>query len=60
MSHYSKEWNWKEEISPIWLKPSEESYYIVNHWKENGYKDVLDFGCGLGGHSIFLLKSIRR
>lgn len=38
-----KEWNWKEETSPIWLKLSEESFYIVNHWKENAYKDVLDY-----------------
>lgn len=52
----SKAWNWKEETSLIWLKPSEESYYIANHWKENGYKDVLDFGCGLGRHSIFFAK----
>lgn len=52
----SKAWNWKEETSPIWLKPSEESYFIANHWKENGYKDILDFGCGLGRHSIFFAK----
>lgn len=52
----SKAWNWKEETSLIWLKPSEDSYYIVNRWKEKGYKDVLDFGCGLGRHSIFFAK----
>jgi len=52
----SKEWNWKEETSLIWLKPSEESYYIINRWEEKGYKDVLDFGCGLGRHSIFFAK----
>jgi len=52
----SKAWNWKEETSLIWLKPSEESYFIANHWKENGFKDILDFGCGLGRHSIFFAK----
>jgi len=52
----SKAWNWKEKTSPIWLKPSEESYYVANRWKENGYKDVLDFGCGLGRHSIYFAK----
>ena len=52
----SKAWNWKEETNQIWLKPSEESYYVANRWKENGYKDVLDFGCGLGRHSIFFAK----
>ena len=52
----SKEWNWKEENNLIWLRPSEESYYIANRWKENGYKDVLDFGSGLGRHAIFFAK----
>jgi ubiquinone/menaquinone biosynthesis C-methylase UbiE len=52
----SKAWNWKEETSLIWLKPSEESYFIANHWIEKGYKNILDFGCGLGRHSIFFAK----
>lgn len=52
----SKAWNWKEETGAIWLKPSEDSYYIANRWMENGYKDILDFGCGLGRHSIFFAK----
>lgn len=52
----SKAWNWNKENNPIWLTPSEESYYIANHWKECGYKDILDFGCGLGRHSIFFAK----
>jgi len=53
----SKAWNWKEEKNSYWLKPSEESYYIVNRWKEKNYKDILDFGCGLGRHSIFFAKN---
>lgn len=52
----SKAWNWKEETGSIWLKPSEDSYYIAERWKEKGYKDVLDFGCGLGRHSVFFAK----
>jgi len=53
----SKAWNWKEEKNTFWLKPSEESYYITNRWKENNYQDVLDFGCGLGRHSILFAKN---
>lgn len=49
----SKAWEWHKETSPRWLKPSEESYYVAAHWKQVGYKDVLDFGCGLGRHAIY-------
>lgn len=52
----SKAWNWIEETSKIWLTPSEDSYFISNRWKEKGFSDLLDFGCGLGRHSIFFAK----
>jgi len=49
----SKAWNWNEEKNKIWLEPSEESYFISARWKKQGYKKLLDLGCGLGRHSIF-------
>ncbi len=49
----SKAWNWKENQSGIWLEPSEESYFVAERWKKQGCKVLLDFGCGLGRHSIF-------
>lgn len=52
----SKAWNWSEEKNAIWLTPSEESYYVANRWSELGYRRVLDFGCGLGRHSIFFAR----
>lgn len=52
----SKAWDWAKESCPIWLNPSEESYYIAQQWKNNNIKSVLDFGCGLGRHSIFFSK----
>lgn len=52
----SKAWDWNKEGDTIWLKPSEESYYVVNDWREKGVKDILDFGCGLGRHSVFFAK----
>jgi len=48
----SKAWEWNEEKNQIWLNPSEESYYISNRWKMQGFNTLLDFGCGLGRHSI--------
>lgn len=52
----SKAWDWNKEECPIWLQPSEESYYIAHKWKEKNIKKVLDFGCGLGRHSIYFAK----
>ncbi|MGE5613549.1 MAG: class I SAM-dependent methyltransferase [Bacillota bacterium] len=53
----SKSWDWEKENSPIWLRPSEESYYLADRWKAAGFTDILDFGCGLGRHSIFFAKN---
>ena len=52
----SRAWDWKQETDPFWLKPSEESYYFANRWTEMNFKNLLDFGCGLGRHSIFFAK----
>jgi len=52
----SKEWEWSMENNPIWLYPSEESYFLANRWKEAGFNKILDYGCGLGRHSIFFAK----
>ncbi len=49
----SKAWDWEAGKSDIWLQPSEESYYLMNRWKQQGFSKLLDFGCGLGRHSIF-------
>lgn len=56
MSEISKPWDWKSGKSDIWLQPSEESYYLAVRWKNAEYKALLDFGCGLGRHSIFFAK----
>lgn len=52
----SKAWDWKKESSSIWLNPSEESYYVAQQWKDKNIKNILDFGCGLGRHSIYFSK----
>lgn len=53
----SKSWEWEKENSSIWLEPSEESYYLANRWKAAGFVEILDFGCGLGRHSIFFARN---
>jgi len=52
----SKAWNWNEVENEKWLNPCEESYFLSNRWKNLNYKKLLDFGCGLGRHSIFFTK----
>lgn len=51
----SKAWNWNKEIN-LWLNPCEESYFIANRWKQANFRKLLDFGCGLGRHSIYFAK----
>lgn len=51
----SKAWNWKivkDEKAEYWLEPSVESYYVLNRWKSQGKKNLLDLGCGLGRHTV--------
>lgn len=52
----SKAWDWKKENNPIWLTPSEESYYLASRWKQADFHKILDFGCGLGRHSVYFAK----
>ena len=54
----SKAWNW--EIVPkdnkYWNTPAKEVYFLSANWKEKGFLDFLDVGCGLGRNAIFMAK----
>lgn len=52
MQDNTKAWDWNKNSDELWFVPSEESYYLVNRWKEKGFKEFLDLGCGRGRHSI--------
>lgn len=52
----SKAWAWSGDCDPVWLEPSEEIYYIARRWEEKGYREILDFGCGLGRHAVYFAK----
>ena len=56
MSELKKAWDWDKNNEKIWFTPSEESYYLVNRWKEKGFINFLDLGCGRGRHSIQFAK----
>ncbi|ACL70106.1 class I SAM-dependent methyltransferase [Halothermothrix orenii] len=53
----SKAWNWNKSTDEIWFIPCEESYYLINRWKEKGFNNFLDLGCGRGRHSIQFAKA---
>ena len=53
----SKEWNWEINTNDLWLKPSIESYFYVQEWKNKHFKNILDLGCGLGRHAILFAKN---
>lgn len=56
----SKGWQWEtlqEDQREYWRNPSEESYYLVNRWKEQGKQEFLDLGCGMGRHSVLFGKN---
>ena len=53
----SKGWDWENAEKDLWLKPTEDSYYLANKWKEKDYKTILDLGTGLGRHAIFFAEA---
>ena len=52
LSPYSSATNQNNISKSPPLTPSEESYFISNKWRNQRFKHLLDFGCGLGRHSI--------
>lgn len=50
----SKSWNWNSvENLETWMKPSEDSIYLLNKWKNENKNTFMDFGCGVGRHAFY-------
>ena len=49
----SKAWDWSKADAPAWLEPAKESFYLLERWKKQGKSRFMDYGCGLGRHSLF-------
>lgn len=53
----SKAWTWEISDDPVWENPSEDVYYYVERWKEKGFHDILDLGCGMGRNTCLFSKN---
>ncbi len=52
----TKAWDWTKNESDKWLVPCVGSAYLSERWASLGYSRLLDLGCGLGRHSVYLAK----
>ena len=50
----SKPWDWGTVNDKKWEKPDKDLARVGQRWKEQGIKKVLDLGCGIGRHSLYL------
>jgi ubiquinone/menaquinone biosynthesis C-methylase UbiE len=57
MEKISRAWDWNKNMDKIWYTPCEDSYFLINRWKEKGFSKFLDLGCGRGRHSIQFAKA---
>ena len=58
LAEIEKAHDWKADEDSFWLHPSEDSYFLLNRWKnELGFSTFLDHGCGLGRHAVQFAKA---
>ena len=53
----SKEWDWSSNIDDYWKNVADEFLPVALNWKNKNFSTVLDLGCGIGRHAIFLAKT---
>ncbi|HWQ61311.1 MAG TPA: class I SAM-dependent methyltransferase [Negativicutes bacterium] len=51
---HSQPWRWDEVTDTKWQQPAPEVYALAERWRRDGRNYILDLGCGLGRHSLFL------
>ena len=60
MGAESKAWKWeivKNDFEDKWKTPSQESYFLLHRWHNQGRESVVDLGCGIGRHSILFAEA---
>ena len=52
----SKGWDWTAVLDKRWQTPTWAAINYSKKWKEEGFRSVLDLGCGLGRNSFVFVK----
>jgi 2-polyprenyl-3-methyl-5-hydroxy-6-metoxy-1,4-benzoquinol methylase len=52
--HITKAWDWSKNTDNQWLIPCTESAYLCEKWQGQDFSRLLDLGCGLGRHSVYM------
>lgn len=50
----TKAWDWTKNTDDKWLNPCIESAFLAERWQAEGLMKLLDLGCGLGRHSMYM------
>lgn len=50
----TKAWDWRKNTDNYWVIPCIESAFLAERWQSEGFKRLLDLGCGLGRHTVYM------
>ena len=56
--HLIKAWDWSKNTDQKWLVPCPDSAYLAERWLSRNFRNILDLGCGLGRHSIYMARHL--
>ena len=52
----TKAWDWTKNTDAKWLVPAEDMAFLSECWRDKGFRNLLDLGCGLGRNSVYMAK----
>jgi ubiquinone/menaquinone biosynthesis C-methylase UbiE len=48
----TRSWDWDRIERGYWATPAPDVCFLLDRWKEKGYRNILDLGCGIGRHAL--------
>jgi len=52
----TKAWDWSKNTDNYWITPCIESAFLAERWNAEDFNNLLDLGCGLGRHTVYMGK----
>ncbi len=52
----TKAWDWSKNTDNYWRIPCIESAFLAERWNAEDFNSLLDLGCGLGRHTVYMGK----